>query len=99
MSGASRLRVPSSGRSCYQDDFVRPSPRTVVQAIGGSMTRIGFAAALLLAALPASAQDLASFEKRVTLKTLPNGLTLIVLERPEAPVFSFFTHVDSGSDR
>jgi predicted Zn-dependent peptidase len=35
----------------------------------------------------------------VTVKTLPNGLTLLVLERAEAPVFSFFTHVDSGTDR
>jgi predicted Zn-dependent peptidase len=45
------------------------------------------------------AQDLASFEKRITVKTLGNGLTVIVCERPEAPVFSFFTHVDVGSDR
>jgi predicted Zn-dependent peptidase len=45
----------------------------------------------------ASAQDLASFEKRITMKKLPNGLTLLVCERPEAPVFSFFTHVDAGS--
>ena len=45
------------------------------------------------------AQDLASFEKRITLKILDNGLTVIVCERPEAPVFSFFTHVDVGSDR
>jgi predicted Zn-dependent peptidase len=44
----------------------------------------------------ASAQDLASFEKRITLKTLPNGLTVLICERPEAPVFSFFTHVDAG---
>jgi predicted Zn-dependent peptidase len=43
------------------------------------------------------AQDLASFEKRVTVKTLANGLTVIVCERPEAPVFSFFTLVDTGS--
>jgi predicted Zn-dependent peptidase len=63
------------------------------------MRRTCLAAALLLAALPAAAQDLASFEKRVTVKTLPNGLTLLVLERPEAPVFSFFTHVNAGSDR
>jgi predicted Zn-dependent peptidase len=63
------------------------------------MRRTSLAATLLLAALPAAAQDLASFEKRVTVKTLPNGLTLLVLERPEAPVFSFFTHVNSGSDR
>lgn len=43
------------------------------------------------------AQDLASFEKRTTVKVLPNGLTLIVCERPEAPVFSFYTLVDAGS--
>ncbi len=45
----------------------------------------------------ACAQDLASFEKRTTVKVLPNGLTLIVCERPEAPVFSFYTLVDAGS--
>src|SRR5271167_2102033 len=45
----------------------------------------------------AKAQNLASFEKRTTVKVLPNGLTLIVLERPEAPVFSFYTLVDAGS--
>ena len=43
------------------------------------------------------AQDLASFEKRTTVKVLSNGLTLIVFERPEAPVFSFYTLVDAGS--
>jgi len=47
----------------------------------------------------ACAQDLASFEKRVTKKVLPNGLTVVICERHEAPVFSFFTHVDVGSDR
>jgi predicted Zn-dependent peptidase len=41
-------------------------------------------------------QDLASFEKRVTVKKLANGLTVVICERPEAPVFSFFTHVDVG---
>ena len=45
----------------------------------------------------AKAQDLTSFEKRTTVKVLPNGLTLIICERPEAPVFSFFTLVDAGS--
>jgi predicted Zn-dependent peptidase len=29
--------------------------------------------------------------------TLPNGLTVLILRRPEAPVFSFFTLVDAGS--
>ncbi|MFY9938015.1 MAG: pitrilysin family protein [Silvibacterium sp.] len=42
------------------------------------------------------AHFLADFEKRVTVKVLPNGLTLIVCERPEAPVFSYFTIVDAG---
>jgi predicted Zn-dependent peptidase len=45
----------------------------------------------------AKAQDLSSFEKRTTVKVLPNGLTLIVCERHEAPVFSFYTLVDAGS--
>ena len=45
----------------------------------------------------AEAQDLASFEKRTTVKKLANGLTVLICERPEAPVFSFFTHVDAGS--
>ena len=43
------------------------------------------------------AQYLAGFEKRTTVKVLPNGLTLIVCERPEAPVFSYYTLVDAGS--
>jgi predicted Zn-dependent peptidase len=51
----------------------------------------------LLCGLAAQAQDLASFEKRTTVKVLPNGLTLILCERPEAPVFSYFTMVDAGS--
>lgn len=56
---------------------------------------------LLLACVlrPALGQqfDVASFEKRITVKKLDNGLTLVVLERPEAPVFSFYTIVDAGS--
>jgi len=55
-----------------------------------------FAAVLTLAAL-AAAQDIASFEKRITVKKLDNGLTVVICERPEAPVFSFYTHVDAGS--
>jgi predicted Zn-dependent peptidase len=53
-------------------------------------------AMLLLSAL-AAAQDVASFEKRITVKKLDNGLTVLICERPEAPVFSFFTLVDAGS--
>src|SRR6202451_685046 len=55
-----------------------------------------FAIILVLAAL-AAAQDLASFEKRIAVKKLDNGLTVVICERPEAPVFSFYTHVDAGS--
>ena len=51
---------------------------------------------LILSAV-ALAQDVASFKKRVTVKKLANGLTVLVCERPEAPVFSFFTLVDAGS--
>src|ERR1700680_5066914 len=51
---------------------------------------------LLLSGL-AAAQDVVSFEKRITVKKLPNGLTILICERPEAPVFSFFTMVDAGS--
>ena len=48
-------------------------------------------------AVTLQAQDIASFEKRITVKKLANGLTVVVMERPEAPVFSFYTHVDVGS--
>ena len=45
-----------------------------------------------------AAQNLATFEKQVTVKVLPNGLTAIVCRRPDtAPVFSFYTNVDAGS--
>src|ERR1700740_2683561 len=67
--------------------------------VGGPMKRCilkGAFSILLLSAI-ALAQDLVSFEKRITVKKLPNGLTLLVCERPEAPVFSFFTLVDAGS--
>ena len=36
-------------------------------------------------------------EHRTTVKVLPNGLTLIISERHEAPVFSFYTLVNAGS--
>jgi predicted Zn-dependent peptidase len=47
--------------------------------------------------LGAVAQDLASFEKRLTDYRLPNGLTILIYERAEAPVVSFFTYVDVGA--
>ena len=42
------------------------------------------------------AQDLKSFEQRITTKVLPNGLTIIICHRPDAPVFSYTTFVDAG---
>ena len=39
---------------------------------------------------------LQEFEKTTTVKVLPNGLTLIICERHEAPVFSYTTFIDAG---
>jgi predicted Zn-dependent peptidase len=92
---------------------IAPLPRRTLyfllqmaSTFGGTMKR-SFARAtglllmtlMLALTLPLAAQDLASFEKRVTVKTLPNGLTVLILRRPEAPVFSFFTMVDTGSSQ
>jgi predicted Zn-dependent peptidase len=44
----------------------------------------------------ARAQDLKSFEQRITTKVLPNGVTIVICERPEAPVFSYSTFIDAG---
>ncbi|HSP16749.1 MAG TPA: pitrilysin family protein [Thermoanaerobaculia bacterium] len=52
---------------------------------------------LVLTAASLRAQDLASFEKRTTVRKLDNGLTVIILERHEAPVFSYATVVNAGS--
>lgn len=51
----------------------------------------------ILFAASALAQDVKSFEKRTTVKVLKNGLTVILCQRPEAPVFSFYTLVDAGA--
>src|SRR6516162_9882910 len=65
------------------------------------MRRASIASLLALVAAiswgTAVGQDLASFEKRITVKVLKNGLTVILCERPEAPVFSFYTIVDAGA--
>jgi predicted Zn-dependent peptidase len=67
-----------------------------------SQLLIAGVAGWLLSAAPgvlpaASAQDLASFEKRTTVHTLKNGWTFIIVERPVAPVFSFATQADVGA--
>ena len=64
---------------------------------GFSLWRWSALAALALAAgVCAGAQDLKSFEQKITTKVLPNGLTLVICERPDAPVFSFSTFIDAG---
>jgi predicted Zn-dependent peptidase len=53
-------------------------------------------AAAITGTRASQAQDLKSFEQKITTKVLPNGLTLIICERPEAPVFSYSTFIDAG---
>ena len=61
------------------------------------MQRLAVLSTAAVITLTVQAQDMASFERRTTVKVLPNGLTLILCERPEAPVFSYFTMVNAGS--
>ena len=77
---------------------IRVGPRIQSMQIVGRLRHLGITSTCLMVLLTlAAAQDLASFEKRITLKKLDNGLTVLICERPEAPVFSFYTHVDAGS--
>jgi len=57
---------------------------------------VALLAAFVMTLLPARAQDLKSFEQRITTKVLPNGLTILICYRPEAPVFSYVTFVNAG---
>src|SRR6202165_3151954 len=70
-----------------------------VQPVGGPMKSriLKLSILILLLTILSAAQDVASFEKRITVKQLDNGLTILICERSEAPVFSFFTMVDAGS--
>ncbi|MGZ5444645.1 MAG: M16 family metallopeptidase [Thermoanaerobaculia bacterium] len=52
---------------------------------------------LMFVVTQVAAQDLASFEKRTQMRVLDNGLTVIILERPDAPVFSYATVINAGS--
>ena len=63
------------------------------------LCRAGLAVLMLVLAGVATAtraQDLKSFEQRITVKVLPDGLTLVLCQRPEAPVFSYNTFIDAG---
>lgn len=63
---------------------------------GTKILLLGLLGWSLTISLP-QAQDLASFEKTVSVHTLTNGLTVIIVQRPVAPVFSFATLVDVGA--
>jgi predicted Zn-dependent peptidase len=71
---------------------------------GRSLSRLFKYLPLLMLALACCAaqaqatQDpyLQRFEKEITVKVLPNGLTLIICDRPDAPVFSFTTFINAG---
>jgi predicted Zn-dependent peptidase len=51
---------------------------------------------VVLCAPLAQAQDIAKLENQVTEFTLDNGLRFIVVERPEAPVFTYYAQVKVG---
>jgi predicted Zn-dependent peptidase len=57
---------------------------------------LGVAGMVFAGALATQAQDLKSFEEKTTTKVLPNGLTIIICERHDAPVFSYSTFIDAG---
>ena len=59
--------------------------------------RLPILALAVALATAAGAQDLASFEKRTSMKKLDNGLTVIIVERHDAPVFSYATFINAGS--
>ena len=46
--------------------------------------------------MPAGTPELKSFEQKITTKVLPNGLTILICERPDAPVFSYDTFINVG---
>jgi predicted Zn-dependent peptidase len=88
------LKAPTT-----RDSQLATSANLVLPKITPALrTAVATLAMLLVLAVASSAQDLAAFEQRVTVKKLPNGLTALVCVRPRtAPVFSFYTNVDAGS--
>src|SRR6266568_330534 len=67
----------------FKSSFTSITIAPQFRSFGGSMSRALKLFALVVAlAATCLAQDLASFEKRVTVKKLPNGLTAVVCQRP-----------------
>jgi predicted Zn-dependent peptidase len=64
---------------------------------GKRLSPVVIVLALLLASAAAvRAQGLGDLEKKVVEKTLPNGLKVLILARPAAPVVSMATYADVG---
>jgi predicted Zn-dependent peptidase len=85
-----------------QQRFPLPSVSTSSHRVHQALIAIASVALIFATSLPfASAQTEGKYqqelEHRTTVKVLPNGLTLILSERHEAPVFSFYTLVNAGS--
>src|SRR5262245_19492188 len=89
------LRRRSKANGPFEVTMKHPA----VSRAGAIAITIMAAAAALFAVAPAGAQDIPGIEQNVTVHTLPNGWTFVIYERPLAPVFSFATHVNVGSDR
>jgi predicted Zn-dependent peptidase len=68
--------------------------RTLVVVVAMALA---FATSLPLACAQTEGKYQQELEHRTTVKVLPNGLTLVISERHEAPVFSFYTLVNAGS--
>ncbi len=62
----------------------------------GQATAAPSAPAQTVQAQSTTDQYLKRFEKMITVRVLPNGLTLILCRRPDAPVFSYTTFIDAG---
>ncbi|HTV09605.1 MAG TPA: pitrilysin family protein [Candidatus Aquilonibacter sp.] len=95
-----RCLKSSADRTAY-DGMQEATARVPISRLRLIFLALATAATLSLCsrAQNPTAQD--TFEKnleaRTTVKVLPNGLTLILCERHEAPVFSFYTEVNAGS--
>ena len=75
----------------------RPPRRMLLVGVAIALV-IGASALAATAKSPAPARTgLEPLEKQVQEFTLANGLRFLVVERHQAPVFSFFTVVNSGS--
>src|SRR5512140_3768443 len=97
-------RVSRQPISPFKEDGMisskHPSPVRALAA-AGVMLALASGAALAAPAKPAAPKPLRTgletLEKQVQEFTLPNGLRFLVVERHQAPVFSFWTVVNSGS--